>query len=118
MTTINWLTSVAGNLLPAPKSLKGSFESESEDGFLVYISDTTKEDYNEYVNACSAKGFQIDYDKRQNSYCAKNSDGWQLALSHKDSTMSIAIHAPKGSDSNTGTSVSQMPAYFLIMKPI
>ena len=105
LTQIKWPESVAGKLLPVPKTTKGSFSSERDDGFLVYIGDMTQADYDEYVTACSEKGFHIDCNKRQNSYSAKNSDGWQVSLSHRGNTMSIDIDSPE-EENSTDFSVS------------
>lgn len=105
MTTIKWPSSTAGKMLPTPKSTKGSFSYEHDDNFFVYIGDTSKADYDAYVNACSEKGFNVDYDKGEDYYYADNSDGWQISLRYEgNNIMSIDIDAPSEDDNSTDTS--------------
>lgn len=95
MSAITWPTSQAGKQLPLPKSTLGNFSHEQEDGFFVYIGNTSKADYDLYVKACSNKGFAVDYDKGENYYNAKNKDGWSLRLEYLgNNIMSIDIDAP------------------------
>lgn len=92
---INWPKGTAGKLVPVPKSLSGNFSYENEDGFSVYISDMTKDDFNDYVSACSDKGFSVDYDKSDVYYSADNEDGWHITLGYEGfNIVSICIDAP------------------------
>ena len=103
MSTIAWPTSQAGSQLPVPKSATGKFSYEYDDNFYVYIGNTSRADYNEYVKACSDKGFSVDYSKGDDYYYADNSDGWSLSLKYEgNSIMSISISAPsKKSNDNS-----------------
>lgn len=93
--TINWPNSTAGNKLPAPKSTTGKFSFEHDDSFFVYVGDTTKDDYNEYVNACTEKGFNVDYNKGDTYHQADDVEGWHVSLKYEgNSIMSIRIDAP------------------------
>lgn len=95
MTTIKWPSSIAGKLLPIPKSTKGLFTYEYDDKFFVYIGDTNKSDYNEYVDSCSEKGFNVDYDRGDDYYYADNSEGWHISLRYEgNNIMSINIDNP------------------------
>lgn len=99
---ISWPDSIAGKLLPVPKSLMGKFNYEQEDGFSVYISNTTTDDFNEYVSECSDKGFNVDYDKSDKYYSAKNSDGWDVTVKYEGfNIMSICIDAPEEESAET-----------------
>lgn len=94
--TITWPTSTAGQLLPAPKSTIGKFSSEHDDNFFVYVGNTTKEDYAEYVNACSEKGFHVDFDKGETYYNANNAEGWNISVKYAgNNVMTISIKAPE-----------------------
>ena len=77
MKEIKWPSGSAGKQLPKPESNKGKFSHESDDGFFVYIGDTSKKAYNEYVAACADEGFNVDYDKSENYYHAENSEDWK-----------------------------------------
>lgn len=100
MTELKWPSSKAGKLLPAPKSTIGKFLNEYDDGFSVYIGETTKADYGDYVEACSKKGFNVDYTKYETYYSADNSDGWSLTLEYRgNNIMYIDIDAPSEPES-------------------
>ena len=106
MSAITWPTSKAGNQLPAPKSTTGKFSYENDDGFSVYIGNTSKDDYNSYVKACSDKGFTVNYNKDDNFYDADNNAGWHVSIKYEgNNIMSIDIDAP--SESSTAPSTSE-----------
>lgn len=68
--------------LPVPKSKVGTIVHEFENSFIAYVGEMSKEDYNDYVNVneCASAGFNIDYDKSDSYYCAKNVEGYCLSL--------------------------------------
>ena len=104
MTTITWPTSAAGKQLPTPKSTTGKFSYEHDDSFFVYVGNTSKADYAEYVNACSEKGFNVDFDKGEDYYYADNSEGWHISVRYEgNNIMSIDIDAPNEDDDNDTT---------------
>ena len=104
MTTIKWPSGEAGKQLPAPKSAKGCFSFEHDDSFNVYIGDTTKQEYEEYIEACIKKGFNVDYDKGENNYFADNEKGWHIAVRYEGfNIMSIDIDPPEEEQSITQT---------------
>lgn len=106
MSAITWPTSKAGKQLPAPKSTTGKFSYENDDGFSVYIGNTSKDDYNSYVKACSDKGFMVNYNKDDNFYDADNNAGWHVSIKYEgNNIMSIDIDAP--SESSTAPSASE-----------
>lgn len=105
MSAITWPTSKAGKQLPAPKSTTGKFTRESDDGFSVYIGNTSKDDYNSYVKACSDKGFTVNYNKGDNIYNADNSAGWHVSIKYEgNNIMHIVIDAK--SENSTAPSAS------------
>ncbi len=105
MSEISWPASKAGNQLPVPESTVGKFSSEHDDDFFVYIGNTSKESYNNYVKACSEKGFTVDYDKGDDYYRAKNGEGWRVSIKYEGfNIMSIDIDKPNSSSTdNTAT---------------
>ena len=111
MTTISWPTSIAGQMLPTPKSTTGKFSYEYEDHFYVYVGNTTKSDYAEYVTACSEKGFNVDYSKGDDYYYADNSEGWHISLRYEgNNIMTIDIDAPSEEDNNKNTTPATQPS--------
>lgn len=103
--TISWPTGTAGYLLPEPSSTTGKFNYEHDTNFSVYVGDTTREEYDEYVTDCSCYGFDVDYDKGENYYRAYNEDGYYLSLSYEgNNIMLIRIDEPqKGAEAAAGT---------------
>lgn len=95
MGTISWPTGTAGSLIPAPKSTTGKFDYEHDKSFSVYVGDTSQADYDEYVTACSDKGFTVDYDKGEKYYRADNAEGYHLSLSYEgNNIMLVRIDKP------------------------
>lgn len=100
--SITWPSSTVGNMLPAPKSTTGKFSYEHDDSFFVYVSETSKADYDQYVADCSANGFNIDYDKGDTYYRADNADGYHISLKYEgNNIMAVEIKASKNSDAGT-----------------
>ncbi|MBQ9974596.1 MAG: hypothetical protein IJP02_06545 [Oscillospiraceae bacterium] len=114
MSAITWPTGSAGKQLPIPKSTIGKFSYENEDSFYVYVGNTSREDYTEYVSICAEKGFTIDYSKGDDYYSADNAGGWHVHLAYEgNNIMRISIDAPQkaasGTNSNTTTPVPANP---------
>ncbi len=100
--TIQWPSSTAGRLLPAPNSTTGKFSFEYDDSFFVYISETSKDDYAAYVNACMDSGFKVDYNKGDTFYYADNEEGWHISLRYEgNSIMTIKIDGPDEEEPET-----------------
>lgn len=100
--TIKWPSSTAGSLLPTPKSTTGKFSFEYDNSFFVYVGDTSKADYDDYVSACSDKGFNVDYNKGDTYYYADNAEGWHISLKYEgNSMMTIRIDAPDDEEPET-----------------
>lgn len=103
-TTIQWPSSNVGKLLPTPQSPIGKFSFENDDSFFVYIGNTTKADFGEYVIACSDKEFNIDFDKGDTYYYADNGEGYHVSVMYEgNNIMSIRIDSPDDSENATST---------------
>lgn len=92
--TIKWPESELAKLLPAPKSSVGAIEINSSDSLLVYVGETPIEEFENYVNACSEKGFNIDFDKRDTFYSASDMYGNKLILKYESNKV-ISINLDK-----------------------
>lgn len=96
METITWPDSAMAKLLPVPKSTTGKIYSNDEDGFSVYIGNTSVDDYNEYVKACEDKGFTVDAKKQDKSFTAKNADSYKLTVNYEgNNVIYISIAEPE-----------------------
>ena len=90
-----WPSSEIAKLLPKPKSNIGKIEWEASDGFAIYVSETSLDEYNVYVEECSKKGFTVDYQKGDDYYYGDNADGYQLSLRYEgNNTMFVNIAEP------------------------
>lgn len=109
--SITWPSSTVGNMLPAPKSTTGKFSYEHDDSFFVYVSETSKADYDQYVADCSANGFNIDYDKGDTYYRADNADGYHISLKYEgNNIMAVEIKVSKNSDAGTSEPATTEPS--------
>lgn len=96
METITWPDSEMAKLLPVPKSTTGKIYSNDEDGFSVYIGNTTIDDYNAYVKACEEKGFTVDAQKKDKTFSAKNADSYKLSVDYKgNNVIYISVAEPE-----------------------
>lgn len=110
MNSILWPASAAGMQLPAPKSEIGKFSYEYDDSFFVYVGDTSKAEYAEYVKACSDMGFNVDYSKGEDYYFADNSEGWYVSIRYEgNNIMSVNIDAPDEELKDEAPAVSDIP---------
>ena len=71
MSVIQWPDVGLAKQLPVPKSLIGNIRWNNSDTFGVYISNTTQEDFNLYIEACKDKGFADEYSQSDTHYSAK-----------------------------------------------
>lgn len=109
MEKFQWPTSNVVSKLPIPKSQVGEINYEHDNFFAIYVGDTAKADYDEYVNSCINNGFNIDYSKNEKTYWGYNAEGYHISVEYKgNNTMYISINAPdeeeiKSEETNTGT---------------
>jgi len=97
-----WPRSEIARLIPTPKSNMGRIEWESSYGFVIYVGNTPKAEYDKYVDSCADSGFAVDYRKGDDFYYADNESGYQLSLRYEgNETMFIRIDEPKGQEDET-----------------
>lgn len=91
-----WPDSEIASMLPVPKSTTGEITQDDEKGFAAYVSNTPIEDFNAYVVACSDAGFNIDSSDYDESYSAKNSEGYKLSVSYQgNGVIFISVDEPE-----------------------
>lgn len=92
---LQWPESELAKMLPIPKSNVGYVQNEDIDEISICVENTTREDFNAYINSCTEKGFTIVASKGNDFYNAKNEEGYQLSINYQDkNTMSIIIKDP------------------------
>lgn len=100
----------AGNAVPKPKSTFGKIDYERDDRFSLYLGNTPKADYNEYVTACIDKGFTVGYRKDDKFYYAYNADGWYVSLEYVGfNVMRIDVRPPEEPDESEQSSDASKP---------
>lgn len=91
----SWPNSDVAKLLPVPESKIGKIDWEASYGFVIYVSETSKEDYDTYVNKCKEKGFDVNYRSGDDFYYADNPEGYHLHLNYEGkNVMFIRIDEP------------------------
>ncbi|MBQ2439644.1 MAG: hypothetical protein II271_00405, partial [Muribaculaceae bacterium] len=94
-----WPTTGVASEIPAPTSNLCKVTSDTSKSFRAIVGNTTIEGYNDYIKCCAEKGFDIDYIKNDESYSAKNSEGFRLNVSYVGcNRIEILIQAPKEND--------------------
>jgi RNA polymerase subunit RPABC4/transcription elongation factor Spt4 len=77
---IEWNSFELSYLLPEPKSNKGRLLTDTEDNLSIYISKSSKEDFDGFIDECKDRGFVIEAEKSDSNYTAYNENGFKLAL--------------------------------------
>lgn len=104
MSNFDWPDSDIAKLLPKPNSNYGKIEWEAEYGFVIYLGNTTKTEYNDYVNAVYALGFTVDYNKGDDYFYADNADGYSVSLKYEGfNTMYVRIDEPEEEKNETNS---------------
>lgn len=103
-TEITWPQSEIAQLIPAPKSSKGVIEWQADYGFVIYVGDTTHDDFNAYADQCMNSGFSVDYDRGDDYFRGTNADGYKVSLSYEgNNTMFVRMDAPDGSTASASS---------------
>lgn len=95
MGEINWPKSNIAKRLPVPKSSYGNIYWEADYGFVIYLGNTTKQDFSEYADACYDMGFTTDYERGDTYFRADDSEGYQVDVEYRgNDIMFIRIDEP------------------------
>lgn len=100
-----WPDTDIAKLMPVPKSTIGNINWSQDYGFVIYVAETSLEDYAAYVKECEALGFTSECRKGDDYFYADNGDGYHVALNYQEGdVMFVRIDEPKEE------SVSEPPA--------
>lgn len=94
---ITWPGSEIAKKVPQPESTRGYIEWENENGFVLYITDMTSDQFKEYVDVCKSAGFTNNYQSGTDYYYGDLSDGTHLNLQYGneyENTTFIRADAP------------------------
>lgn len=91
-----WPNTEIAKLMPIPKSTIGNIDWSHDYGFVIYVAETSIDDYADYVQECEALGFMLDCRKGDDYFYADNADGYHVALNYQeDDVMFIRVDEPK-----------------------
>lgn len=94
-TELRWPKSEIAKLMPVPKSTSGKIEWEASYGFVIYVGETSLDDYNDYVDECIDLGFTEDYQRGDDYFYADNEDGYHVSVKYEgNNTMFVRIDEP------------------------
>ena len=99
---ISWPTSELAKTLPVPEFDGGYINTDSSNEFSITLGNITKENYNKYVDECSSKGYNVDYNKTTDNYEANNDKGYHLEVSYNGGRR-ISIELESNSNKSTST---------------
>lgn len=91
---IEWAKMVLGDVIPEPPTNKGTLYENSDEELWVTLDKVSDDQYNDYLSACTDRGFTVDAEKTSYSYKAFNPEGHSLDLSHISDSLSITLKAP------------------------
>lgn len=77
-----WSDSEMAKLLPVPKSTIGNVQQDNKNRFIAYIGETSIKEYNVYVKSCEDKGFNVDINKTEKVFSAKNGDAYTISVEY------------------------------------
>ena len=107
-TEFEWPDSDIAKLIPEPQSNIGNIYWEASYGFVIYIADTSLEEFNAYADACRDSGFNVDYQRGDDYYYADNADGYHLNLHMEDDgAMFIRMDEPDEESTTEQTTSSE-----------
>lgn len=91
-----WPKSDIAKLIPSAKSNIGEVSWENNDGFVIYVANTTDEDYKAYVDSCWEAGFVNNYQRTDKAFWGDNADGYTVEVRKQDNNiMFIRLDAPE-----------------------
>lgn len=109
---IKWPSSGIATLLPEPESKYGKIMNDSATSFNAYIGNTSKRQFDDYIDKCMENGFTVDYSKSSIAFNASDAEKNDLSLFYDEdeSYMSISLSQQPSSSSAATTSTSSSSA--------
>lgn len=106
--TIKWSNSDIASLLPVPTSNVGSVVSDYNYGYNLYVGNTSKFEYDEYIAECEEKGFRLNIQKTDATFYAENELGYELVVEYYECNLiHIDLDVPEDDVSNEEDSANE-----------
>lgn len=93
---VRWPNTELVSRLPIPDSLSGKVLWESSEAFSVELINISKQQYDDYVDACIDQGFTVDYYRDESDFWALDGEGYDLSVDYDADMliMGISIDLP------------------------
>lgn len=102
----NWTKGTFKDKLLKPKAqvIKKDY-IDNKKSFSFVACGLTKDDYDSYVDKCKKMGYTVDADNFDDSYYAKNSEGYKIDIRYDedDFELNVSISAPRTNNENQNT---------------
>lgn len=97
---LNWPSDGIVSLLPKPESENGKILSSNADYFHCYVAKTDEDAFNNYINECKNKGFNLESDLSSSGYKSKDQNNNLLDLywSEYSNEMTITLESKSYQD--------------------
>jgi len=93
---MRWPTTGLVLKLPQPAFSTGLIEWESDNGIHMYVGETSRTAFTDYVQQCIDSGFNIDYSRSSDYFYGNNEEGDHLTLNHYGfDIMEIRMHTAR-----------------------
>lgn len=79
---LNWPGSKLVKTIPVPNSMIGEVLWERNDNFSVYVCNTSREEYDSYVNSCMERGYDFDYSRSDDTFRGADRNGNKLDVEY------------------------------------
>ena len=94
MSRLRWTDKDLRKLLPKPVSEVGYIRENTQDFLELYVGDTTKDQFEDYIDRCMEAGFSLSYDRGDKVFTAENGQRVQLQLTYEGfSIMYVELNA-------------------------
>ena len=80
---IKWPNTDIVQMLPKPKSIYGSVYKTNSREIDVYVENTSKEEYIEYVEKCKLSGYNIRIEQTENKFAAQDTRGNTIKVKYQ-----------------------------------
>lgn len=88
---INWSDIILSSQLPYLPSYKGEVILNEENILLIYIENIDENKYNDYINKCYDKGYNINSERTKTFFHSFSKDNYELLIKLKKSKMIIKL---------------------------
>lgn len=77
-----WPKSKLAEGIPKPSSQEREISIDTDQGFMVYVTNVSAEEYDKYADKCYEAGFTENYKKTDSGFRGVNKDGIALGLNY------------------------------------